>query len=108
MRPTTDRFAYYAQDGRCEHVRVMSFVEALRLTDAGQRIIFRKTAEKAKASQVVPLKKCHDGVWRMLAEAPRFRGDGPVFTNGWGYYINYDQTEEERKRRDELLNGTWE
>ena len=107
MRPTTDRFAYYTQDGRHEHVQVLSFAQALRLTDAGQRIIFRKTAQKAKAAKAVPLKKCHDGVWRMLAEAPKLQSGGRVWPN-WEYYINFDKTEEEQKRRDELLRGTGE
>lgn len=82
MRSTADRFAYYTQDGRREHVRVLSFVEALRLTAAGQRIVFRKTTQKAKAAKAVPLKKCHDGVWRMLAEAPKFQSGGFRFTSG--------------------------
>ena len=65
-----------------QHAQVLNFTEALRLTESGARIIFRKTAEKAKAAQVVPLKKCHDGVWRMLTEAPKFQSGGFMFTSG--------------------------
>ena len=93
---------------RYEMMETLSFIETIRLTEIGQRIIFRKTAEKAKAAQVVPLKKCHDGVWRMLAEAPKFQSGGFRSTSGWEYAINFNLTEEEQKRRYEILHGSWE
>jgi len=74
-----------------QHAQVLNFTEALRLTESGARIIFRKTAQKAKATQVVPLKKCHDGAWRMLAEAPRFRNSGFVYTDDWSEFLSQNR-----------------
>ncbi len=52
-------------------VEKLNFTEALRLTEAGERIANRKRINVS----MVSMSRCHDGVWRHLQQAPRFHCD---------------------------------
>lgn len=58
--------------------QVLNFSEALLLTERGQQIAEAKRRNRAALITQKPVRMscCHDGVWRVLEEAPKFRRGG--------------------------------
>lgn len=74
-------FLYRKQPNMAEYANVLNFSEALLLTERGQQIAETKRRNRSTLITQKPVRMscCHDGVWRVLAEAPKFRSGGITF-----------------------------
>ena len=70
--------------------QVLNFIEALRLTERGKQITEAKRRRAAERAEAKPVRmtRCHDGVYRVLPDAPKFEKGGHAEYGGHEYIIN--------------------